>query len=259
MSLNGVLDINLTIDFMFKYFYTSLLVLVLFCSCEKSLFNAGKTISKEFPVAQEINVMEVQNMFEITLIQDTINKVIVTCGENLMPDIHISVSENVLYLDHSVSCNWSRKYEKIKVDLHFKTIPRINLREPASINTKDTITTENFVVTIWGRFAEINASINANFCGIYMTLDDFGKYVIKGKCNNADILQCGSGFVDCRDLSTINCNICQKSIADTYVNVKEKLGVNIIGQGNIYYSGNPEIQYLNQPVPGKLIQLSGTQ
>jgi hypothetical protein len=243
---------------MYKYVYISLLTLTLCSSCKKSLFNAGETISKEFPISDEIYVMEVQNIFDITLIQDTINKAVVTCGENLMPDIHISLSENVLYLDHSVSCDWSRKYEKIKVSLHCKSVPRINLRAPASLITKDTFNTDNFIVIVWGRFAEINASINANFCGIYMTLDDFGQYRVKGKCNYTDILQCGSGLVDCRNLSTLKCNIIQKSSADTYLNVKEELIiVEMKGLGNIYYSGNPDtIKYLNQPVSGKLIKIN---
>jgi hypothetical protein len=242
-----------------KNAFVLFLIILLCLSCKKSLFNAGDTISREFPVDQDINYLEVKNIFDITLIQDSVNKAFVTCGENLMSDIHISSAEKTLYLDHSVTNNWSRDYEKIKVELHLKTLAWLNIREPAQVITKDTFKTNDFYLVIWGQFAEADLCINANSFSIYTSLDDFGKYVIKGKSNYSELYPCGSCSLDCRNLISEKCKIYQRSIANCYINVTKELLVEFKGQGNIYYSGNPDIQYLNQPSSGKLIQLSGSQ
>jgi len=234
------------------YFF---LLIPFFYSCEKGIFNAGPPASKEIILTDTFNRIEIKNIFDIILIQDTINKAIIKCGENLISNVNINISDDVLWIDHSITYNWSREYEKIKINLHLKTIPAIYIRQAVSISTIDTFKTNDFIVIVWGsRFAEINACIDANFCGIYMSLDDFGKYIIKGKSNSTDIHPCGSGFVDCRDLVSENFSIWQRSIADAYINVTKELTVEYNGKGNIYYKGNPDtIINVNEPTQGKLI------
>jgi hypothetical protein len=240
---------------MIRYLTLFLICCLCFISCKKSLFNAGDTASKEFRFSRELWVIEIQNIFEIRIVQDTVNKAIVTCGENLLPDIHFHESDHILYLDHSVSYNWSRDYEKIKVELHLNALPRINIRKPVYIETLDTFNTKELVFVVWDQFAEIKASINAEYFAMYTSLDDFGQYTISGKCKRADINPSGSGVVDCRHLITEECSVWQRSIADTYINVSKKLTVRFKERGNIYYWGNPDtIEYVNQPVSGLLIK-----
>src|SRR5664279_3594772 len=92
--------------------------LLLIVSCNKALFNAGDTVTQEIKIEGQFSFIDIENIFDITLINDTVNKVLVTCGENLQPYVSIKVKDGILYFDHSVKENWSRTYQKIKLEVH---------------------------------------------------------------------------------------------------------------------------------------------
>jgi hypothetical protein len=219
------------------------------------MFDAGDPAEKEIILTGTFGKIEVENIFEITLIQDTINKAIIKCGENLISDVSISISDEALWLNHSITYNWTRDYKKVQLYLHLKSVPPIYIRKPASIVTQNTFKTKEFIIFVWGsRFAEVNACIDADFCGIYPSLDDFSKFTIKGKSITSDLHPCGSCYIDCRDLTSERCEIWQRSIADTYLNVTKELIVEFNGKGNIYYSGSPDsVKLINKPTQGQLI------
>jgi hypothetical protein len=231
-----------------------LLCLIAF-SCKNGMFDAGDPATKEFIFSNDIWVAEIENIFEIKIIQDTINKAVVTCGENLMPDMDIYETDHVIYLNHHVDFDWTRDYEKIKLTLHLSRVPWLNIRKPVSLSTIGTIYTDHFDAVVWTQFSEITANIVADNFMLVISLDDFGKYKITGTSNTAYIETGGSGFVDCGGLKSEKCFIKQQSIADSYVNVTKELSVQFKERGNIYYTGNPDtIIYLNQPISGKLIK-----
>lgn len=233
----------------------SILSIFLFNSCKNGLFDAGDTISKEYLFSDTFNLIEVQNIFKITLVKDTVNKAVVSCGENLMQYIDISESDKTIYLNHSISCNWSRDYENAHIFLHLKDIPSIYVRKPAYFETLDTFKTQNFIIIVFARMAEVNVCIDANYCNLFMSIDDFGKYIISGKCINTIINPSGSGLIDTRNLISENGFIWQRSIAKAYIYATKQLNIKFQANGNIYYYGNPDtIVYENAPATCSVIK-----
>lgn len=233
------------------------IVLLSFNSCMKEgLFNAGETVSRKVPLADFIKTIEVQAMFDITLIQDSINKAIVICGENLQDNIHIYIKNDILYLKSSVKYDWSRSYSKIKLELHLIYIPTINVRNPVYISTLGTFKTNEFFLIDWEQFTELDVTLDVHNCALDVSSENFGHYTIKGNAESATFNNWGSAFIDARGMHVKNCMVSQKSIGDTYVNVINELMVSFKTTGKVYYYGNPRIILDNPNSRSQLIHLT---
>jgi len=234
-------------------------VLVIHTSCEKgAFFNAGETVIREVLLEHNISTIEVNSMFEVTLVQDTINKAVVTCGENLQPDINIFIKDDILHLNNTLKYSWSRSYEKIKLELHLISIPQINVREPANITTRDTFKTNEFFLIDWGLFTELDVTLDVNNCAIDLSSDDFGHYTVRGKAVSATFNGKGSSFIYANELQVQNCTVKQISIGDIYINVSNELRVSLLSSGNVYYRGNPNKIVIDKlSSSGKLIHVTG--
>lgn len=243
----------------FSYIISSAVLLLMLFSCKKeALFNAGNTVSREVKLSDSINSIEVQAMFNITLVQDTINKAVITCGENLQDNIDIYTKNNTLYLESSIKYNWSRRYEKIKLDLHLISIPTINVRKPVYITTCDTFKTNQFYLIDWEQFTELNVMLDVNNCIIDVSSDNFGHYTLNGKAASATFHTWGSSFIYAAGMQIKSCNVTQRSIGDVYVSVVDELNVAFKSTGKVYYYGNPSKVIIDNPVSNsKLIHIAG--
>ncbi|MHC1703058.1 MAG: DUF2807 domain-containing protein [Tenuifilaceae bacterium] len=240
-----------------KYLFF-LAITFVFTSCEKeAFFKAGKVVTQEIDLTGKISIIEVNSILEITLVQDTVNKVLVTCGENLQPEMDIYLKDEILHLNNSIKYNWTRNYDKIKIDLHLISIPQLNIRKPSFITTRDTFKTNEFFLIDWGRFTEVDVTLDVNNCAIDVSGDDFGCYKVKGKSVSATFNGYGSSFFYAEELKVQNCIVKQLSIGDIYVNVSNKLTVTIETTGRVFYYGNPStIEKKNYFSTDKLIHLS---
>lgn len=216
-----------------------LLCLVLVSSCtDDALFNSGDTITRTVQLA-DYSVIEVESTFEIELVSDTVNKVLVTCGENLYPFVKIATVDNVLYLKHEIKNNWSRQYEKVKLKLHTKPFSGINVRQPSKIFNRDIYVGSVFAIVDWGKYSELDMNVNVDFCQIAMSSDNFGHFKVKGQSRNSHIWGWGSSFVYADSLISENCSVLHRGIGNVYVNVTNQLDVALEFSGNVYYTSEP--------------------
>jgi hypothetical protein len=233
-----------------------ILTLTIFCftQCKDEFLNSGDTVTKEFRITEPFNNIEITADFDIELVQDTVNKAIVTCGENLMNDVHVTAENNNLTLAHDAKYNWSRDYSKIQVKLHLKSISYINVRKPCHIFTTDTFKTDNFYFVDWGKFTEMDVCLDVYNMQIAMSSDNFGRYTLKGKAVNVLLWQWGSAFILADSMKIQNCNVVHKSAGDVYVNVAKELQVSLKSVGNVYCSSKPDTVIITEQLStGKLI------
>jgi hypothetical protein len=229
-------------------------ILIFFTSCEDSaLFNAGDTVTKEITFTEKFRDIEIMELFDIELVNDTINRVLVTCGENLLPGIRIYVENEILYLDEDLKHKWSRNYDKIKLELHLISTSYINVRRPCHIYTTDTFKSPNFILVDWGKFTDLDVCLDVYNLNLQVSSDDYGRYRFRGKANYADFTGRGSIFVYAGEMEIKTCYVFTKSVGDFYLHVTDRLTANIISSGNIYYKGNPEVVVENQSSTGKVI------
>ncbi len=221
-----------------KPIYT-IFVLVFFVACtDDAFFNAGPTVTNEIALPG-FDVIEAQNMYELELVNDTVNKIQITCGKNLQSHLDVKVVDNILYLNHDVKNTWSRKYEKIKLKLYSRPFSRINVRQPVKIFNKDIYKGPAFTLVDWGKFSEVDMNVDVEYCLIAMSSDNFGNFKVKGKAATATFWGWGSCLVRADSLITNNCTVLHRGMGNVYVHAVDQLNVSIEFSGNIYYTGNP--------------------
>ena len=241
---------------MMKLIYLLILPMFLYSCDSNGLFDGGEPLTKEVVIKKAFSRIETTSIFDISLINDTINKIEITCGENLQKFIKIEEKEGIVSISHSVKYAWSRKYEKIKLKLHVNQDLIIYAYEPLHFTTIGTFKASTFQFVDWGKFCEVDVTVNSEYCGIFMGADSFGAYTVKGKCTDSEIWAGGSSKVQADSLISDNCFVRQRGWGDVYINVMKQLKIKFECISTIYYKSTPsEITVDDHLFAGKVIKL----
>lgn len=209
-------------------------------------FGDAKIESRRFNINSSIEHIKVYNTFDITLVQDNSSFAVITCGEDIQSKVEIRVEDNVLIVDHNVNNRWLRGYEKIRIELHFPSVPVINVYKPCKIESLDTLKTDVFYLVDWGNFTDCRVCIDVNLFCIHSSGDSFGSYVVDGKALKSEIYCRGSANYTLNNFYTDSCFLSQESIMDIHLNVNNYLDVLIKSTGNVYYTGEPTINLIRK-------------
>ncbi|MDK2979141.1 MAG: hypothetical protein PWP52_1855, partial [Bacteroidales bacterium] len=136
--LSGVLDMFFKFN-LYNIYYQYIkmkkivfIIPILFLySCQESLFNSGEMITEEIKTSPFKNI-EINDIFEVYFYQDTIEKIIVKGGSNLISNLTFDVNqEKTLTIDNLNNARWSRDYEKIELHITVDTLQFLTLNAPA--------------------------------------------------------------------------------------------------------------------------------
>ncbi len=242
--------LNLGIAFLFMF---------VLCSCEKNssrCFKAGGKNIKEERILSEFKHIQVKDIFNLFLVQDSVSKVILEGGENLLPNVSTDINNDTLVIENSIMCNWLRDYEKINITVHFNNLRHLVTFDPVSVKSNDTLRCEYFEYYAIGEIGEADLLLN---CGYFRFDDSFttlGLFTFSGKTEMSRFFINYGSSIYANNLISKNTDIMFQTTGDMYIHVTEKLRVWIWGPGNVYYSGNPGIvEVIEQKSTGRLIKV----
>ncbi len=250
---NLVLGINWNIS---KTFFLIFLPMVFLLSCEENGFlDAGKeiTISREL---NDFNTVYVDDIFELELLQDTINKIEITTGEHLIDQIRTSISDTILSIDNTNHMRWSREYEGVKLRLHLKTLRKLRLNAPCDVTTANTIS--SYKIDVWNiaNAGTIEMQVETVVFYFVNSSTSTGDFYFSGTTRIAGSWIRGSGHYNSMNLISELTNIHHSSIADAYVYSGDELNVWIDSKAKLYYTGEPDTVILEKNTrPEQLVKL----
>jgi len=97
----------------------------------------------------DFDSIRLEDNVNIILIQDTINKIRLEAGENLLPKIKSEVSNRLLVVKNENDCNWVRKLNvPINAYVHFKDLSIITNMGVASISNEDSLKIKGHAIDI---------------------------------------------------------------------------------------------------------------
>ncbi len=232
-------------------------ILILFLaliSCDDALFNAGDTITKEFEM-DEFDEIYINDIFNVCLIQDTIYKITVRGGSNLISNIEFDLNEHILNVNDNNTARWSRKYERIQINIHFKSLERFILKESSYIYSIDTIRCDDFLIHALAEFCDIDLIISANKLHFANSSTSGGLYNIKGKTENFIAWIRGSGQLQADNFNSKYIYLRTTTIGDCYVFAENELTVKFENTGLIFYKGDPQINNETPNYNNQLIKI----
>ncbi len=236
--------------------YLFILFIFLITSCDNALFNTGSIITKNIEIL-DFDEIYVEDIFEIYLIQDTVCKIEVKGGSNVIPNLEFNVDEDKkLTINDNNSARWSRDYDKIKLYISVDTLRFLELNAPSKIVSQNTLITPELKIFSIADFAEIELNLNCNNCYVVNSGTSGGIIHLSGETNSFTFWARASIQINAENFMANYVTVKTESIGDCSINVNKELSVEILRSGNVYYKGNPEtIEYVNEKAKEQLIRL----
>jgi hypothetical protein len=232
-----------------RYLIYIVLATLSFLSCQKILFNdeeATRVLSFE-----DFNAAEISGIFNIVLIQDSTNKLVIK-GNNDIKSIKANIKDEILIIDDPRKMSFNT--DKNTLELHFRKLENLTTFNPVNVSNEDTIRGDLFVFNAVVEVAEVNLVVDCNVF-VVTSANTIGNFKLGGKadyCYLYCLFGCNyfAGDLSCRIAEILN-----GSVGDVYINASENLRAHILGPGNIYYHGTPFIEIIEKRGDGKIIHL----
>lgn len=236
-----------------------ILILTCFASCQRvpaddCLENYGSVSEErlELPVFTQLYIYDIFNVY---LIQDTINELIIKTGDNLQDEIEVTLSENILHIYNHSKCRWLRQYERAELYLRFSDLYGLKVVRPCKVVTLKPITQSYFWIHSASKLFEGDIEINNKNFRFGVNFQCSGSTRISGKTHSLTIMNRGVYHIFADSLNSSFANITNNSLGDIWAGTTDTLAAHIWLSGNVYYRGDPVIITNEMTSTGRLIRL----
>ena len=232
----------------------------LFVSCQKTIdciSNVGEEVIYKYSLS-DFDTLIVNNEFEINLVQDTVNMMIITAFEKYAESVSYKTENRCLFIDNSYHCNFTKpKKNKINAEIHVKKISLIRVNSPSKLISENTLINDDEIgVIVNPKFFEAELKVDCRVFYFWNTHLNGGKMYLYGNSEFLKLWNTSLFSVDASNLQTDNVFIDTNSKGTVNVTANKRLDCTIRSSGNVYYTGNPEIIFVNDTLSsGKLIKL----
>lgn len=227
-------------------------------ACRKeNCFDCFKGVGKQTTEQRNLNnfqIISIYDPFQVYLIQDTLNKIELEGGENLLSLISSDINNNELIIKNNNKCNWSRSYKKsiITLNIHFNMLDSLYIVGECDVFSKDTINFNRMRLNF-----ESTGSLNIKLKGNNLDFWQIGNgdFTLEGNVGSYFIGSLGSGNIFSKNLHSHFTYVTARHTANCYIYSDKILEIIELGYGNVYYSGNPDSIYIKTIVGnGKIIE-----
>jgi hypothetical protein len=242
-----------------KFLYLLLLLVLPMWMCKKDgcdcFKGTGDVITEERQLPAFRNVY-VEDNVNLIFLEDTVQKVSVEAGKNLMKKITTEMSGDQLQIRNLNKCNFVRRYDiPINVYIHYKRnqLWQIRTKGTGTITSSNACTSDSIDLN-----SESSGDIEfimGGQCKTFTHQHGAGDITLTGSCDQILIYSKGVGFTITED--------CANNYTWIYTNTTGKitacptsiLQCTIDGSGNVYYAGNPLVIHSTENSTGRLLPL----
>jgi len=219
--------------------------LILFVACEKQenracLKTAGDETTIEIAV-ESFDKLYLKEHMEFVLVQDTVEKIVISGGKNLVNFIDAKVIDGRLEIYNTNRCSFLRSYKKkVKVEIHFIEIINMHYEGTETLINKGMLQLNWFTVLIRDGAGPVKLNFNANT--IYTTIaHGWGDFTYTGNVKYANFNVRSNGYCDTYGLKVSDSiTVISNTPGISKVNANgAQLRAEIGGSGDIWYKGIP--------------------
>lgn len=223
--------------------YTLIIFLALLSSCQpenQRCFKSNGVLSEEIILLDSFNEIVVEDFVYVELKQDTVYKIVLSGGKNLLPFIKYELNDGKLFLNDENSCRWLRQNDAPLITVSFPDIDKLTITNSGVITCSNTINLDNFSVENRAGLCDINIRVNCDSIW-FRTHAGTGDFVLSGEADYSYIYNIGSGHMRAQALINNTTHIVHRSTGDITINVSSLLMVEDLQHGILYYYGCPEM------------------
>lgn len=234
-------------------------VCFLIFSCKKSedrncVKSTGKITAKEI-LFNNFDLVYMGPHIKYKLVQDTIHKVVLNGGENIVGEIEVDVTDNKLTIENNNKCAFLRSYEDVvEVEIHFINIVNIEFEGTHEVLCPDTLQLNDLALAIRDGAGAFELKLNANSLNLIIA-HGWGNYNVSGVVNFAKFQVGSNGFGSSNSLK-VNTEliVITSSVGLVEVNADAtNFLAEINSSGSINYIGIPNLIEINNYGTGSLV------
>lgn len=232
---------------------TIFVMLLFFQACS---FHAEEPEEKQVHIDSAFQYLEIHDVFDIELVEDTVNKVVFSAEKHLLHKLQAERENDTLMLKNQSSLKWINDLEHKQVALHFTSLKQITIHAPAYLYNSDTLHFHSLKIVCFSQMGDIDLLVDAG--RLYFVNSDTGggNFSFSGKADNLVIFQRGTASVNAFSLKARKARVKLNSYRDCRLHAEKQLRVTIDRPSNVYYSGKPEIVSRDIGEGGKLIPVN---
>jgi len=222
------------------YIFIATLALVS-CSNDKAgcFSGMGEHSVSSIDMPGNIDNIKAEGRFHVHFIQDSLNFIEVSGGENVIAGIQCSFDNNTLQIADNNSCNWVRRLDQVPVvTVHYTTLHYFE-----AANYYDNLflkphTGDTLLMEYWTGSGK--TTFNGHVDRAYFKVNaGSGNFTCSGSAAYCYVYHSGGGRIDCSDFESSDVFAVTQSNNEVRVHAVVSLLGDIRRTGNIYYAGNP--------------------
>jgi hypothetical protein len=228
-------------------------------SCKKSedrvcFKGTGKQGRLEISVSS-FDKLDLYEHIEYELIQDSLDKVVIKGGKNLLNRINILVDDFTLIIKNENKCAFLRTYKNvIKVEIHFTNLNTLNYFGTELLTNLNSLKLNSLSLMMKNGSGTIQLNLDTDQLRVNVS-SGYGNFILNGSAKYANIQVGSNGFCDAYGLSVADSiSVVSNTPSPIKINADHAdLRAEIKNGGDIYYIGAPSTILFNQYGNGKLI------
>jgi len=218
-------------------------LLLLLAGCQKpSCFTDAGPVAQTERTTFPFTKIVLYDNIHLVLTQDTVDKLMVEAGQNLLSQIATTVNDQTLTIKNNVGCSWLRRPgETITVYASVKNLQQVDYNGSGNITSTNTITSPTLFFYSYEGAGNIDVAIDAEVAGAYIHHEN-ADITLHGRAHRFFTYINARGTLNIKDLQVQNMVMEYGGVRNTTVNVSDSLDVIIYHTGNVYYKGQPHIK-----------------
>jgi hypothetical protein len=236
-----------------KKIYSFVVLLLVFWSCEKPsdcVESTGAIISKEIQVTPFTRI-EVYRGIEVIITEGPEYKVEIQTGENLMDNIEVIQTGNVVSFKDKSTCNWVREFGQTKIYVTAPNLEDIYSKSELNISSNGVLTYP--IIRLYSLDKDGDGQEGAGTGDFFLTINNtqlvlqnnnVSRYYISGQTNQAILnFYAGDGRIEAPNLIAQTINVYHRGSNDMIVFPVQSITGNLYSTGNLICKNHP----INEP------------
>ncbi len=233
---------------------------ILIISCSKPsdcIESTGEIITKTVDVsATAFTKIKFYKGISVILTQGLVPKVEIKTGENLISDIEVRVSDNMLIIKDNTACNWVREYGQTVVYITASNITDIISKSEKGITSNGLLTypnlrLESMDISDGAGTGDFDLQINNN--QLIIESNNVANFHISGQTIDFSVnFYEGNGRIEAANFLAQNIKLFHRGSNDMILNPQAKIAGEMFSTGDVLCKGRPAINAVVSHYIGKL-------
>jgi len=204
----------------------------------KTIRGKGEIVRKEFKI-DNFSRLKMRGSMDFFLVDNAHqSNIVINTYANLIPYIEIKQKGDVLEIGLKKNINLiCRGPFEVYIPVSRQTLKSIELLGSGDVNSELIFTAEDLEIGLIGS-GDVSLSVAVE--NLEANLSGSGDLRIDGKAQTSELKLLGSGDLIAKRLISHQADAHLAGSGDLKFHVLEKLKVNLIGSGDVYYTGNPK-------------------